>query len=307
MSTSYPGIQEWDNPAGIHIFRLHYSADPERTEWARRQIAGMTDQNAARQEFEIDFSAKSGALMYPFQDEATIEPLSALPKEGTNYYFLDPHPRVPHAHLWIRVDKWGDAWAYREMWPSKVYGLPGNTPEDDNRFTIKQYVETIKWLETQEDKVKIQDRIIDYAARAFVADEEQQKTFQQKYEDVSRELGYPFIFRDCIKDTDAGVEAVLEWLKPRDVECADGTFRPKSKLHIIRERCPELIWQLHNNRFKNLTPILAEREDPSPKAIQKRNHLTDLLKYAALAKLQYIGPPAKRRGSFKPLHQGINY
>lgn len=323
MGGDHVGITEWDNPNGIHIFRLHYSADPDKgagdkvfvesenlwlSPWAKAQYDGMTSKASYRQEYEIDFAAKSGALLYPFSDEATIEPLAALPAEGTNYYFLDPHPRVPHAHLWIRVDRWGDAWAYRELWPSKIYGKQGNSPEDDNRYRIRDYVETIKYLEEGETIFR---RVIDYAARGFYAEDknEEQKTIQQRYEEISREadIDYPLNFDDAIKDHEAGLEAVQDWLKPRDVEMPDGTFKPKSRLHIIKETCPELIWQLHNNRFEQLTPVMAERRDPSSKPVQKRNHLTDLLRYACLCGLQYVAPPKKQKSTWKPINKGIAY
>lgn len=329
-SNPHPGITEWDNENGIHIFRLHYSADeekgsgekifvPERniwlSPWAKRQYDGFTNKDSYFQEVEIDFAAKSGALLYHLDDEATLEPLAALPREGTDYYLLDPHPRVPHAHLWIRVDKWGDKWAFRELWPSKIYGKPGNSPEDDNRFRIRDYVETVKYLESSEYEknfgrdLRIQSRIIDYAARGMYVEDkdEQQKTLQQRYEEISRELEYEFVFDDAIKDIDSGIEAVNEWLKPRLVEQSDGQFKPKSELHIIQSECPELIWQLHNNRFENLTPAMLEKSDPSGKPRKKRNHLTDLLRYAALADLQFVKPLRKPTDSWKPLHSGVAY
>jgi len=329
-ANDFPGIQEWTNPNGIHIFRLHYTADEEKnagekvlvpseniylSPWAKAQYDGFTNKRSYFQEIEIDFSAKSGALIYQLEESATLEPLSALPDGGTDYYFLDPHPRVPHAHLWIRVDKWGDAWAFRELWPSKTYGKPGNTPEDDNRYRIRDYVETVKSLESEKNEKnhgkaqQIHKRVIDYAARGFLptTDDEDQRSVQQRYEEVSQEIGYPFIFDDAIKDKEAGIEAVNEWLKPRDVECSDGVFRPKSRLHIVESECPELIWELRNNRFENLTPIMADKHDPSPKPINKRNHLTDLLKYACLCGLEFVKPQRKSTDSWKPLHPGIAY
>src|SRR4029077_5407131 len=130
----HPGVQTWLNPHGIRIFRLHYSADPDKTpEWATKQRAAMTNAADYEQEYEINFSAKLGTLIYQLHEEATLESSFPIPKDWTRYWALDPHPVVRHAGLWVAVDKWGDAWCYRELWPSKVYGLRGNVPEDDNR------------------------------------------------------------------------------------------------------------------------------------------------------------------------------
>ena len=313
MEISFPhtGIQAWKNPHGIAIFRLHYSADPDKTpEWAAKQKAAMTNPADYEQEYEINFSAKLGTLIYQMHDEATLEPLAALPATGTEYMALDPHPRVRHAMLWLRVDHWGDAWAYREVWPSAVCGLPGNVPEDERQFAIKDYVETAKWLESSENPQNggkdqdIYQRVIDYSARAMgkgLSDENPELNIQDRYEELSG-----WHFDDSIKDHDAGYEAVNDWLKPRDVEQSDGIFKPKSKLHIIAERCPELVHELKTNRYQQLTPLLADRQDPSGKPVAKRNHMTDCLRYLCMAGLEYV-PKRKLKSNWRPIAAGINY
>ena len=307
----HPGISTWKNPHGISIFRLHYSADPDKTpEWAAKQKEAMTNAADYEQEYEINFSSKLGTLIYQLQDEATLESSFPIPKDWTRYFALDPHPVVPHAALWIACDKWGDYWAYRELWPSKIYGQRGNVPEDDNRFSIKNYVETVQWLESADNPENeghdedIYFRVIDYSARAMgqgFFDEKPEYNFQKRCE----ELG-GWNFKDCIKDNSAGPEKVNEWLKPRDVEQSDGTFKPKSKLHIFQDKCPELVYELKTNRFQELTPIMAGRSDPTGKPQPKRNHLTDDLKYLAMAGIEYI-PDRKLRSNWKPIAQGVNY
>lgn len=313
MEIEFPhtGMQAWQNPHGIRVVRLHYSADAEKTpEWAAKQKAQMTNPADYEQEYEINFSAKLGTLVYQLHPEASLEKSFPIPHDWTRYWALDPHPVVPHASLWVAVDKWGDKWAYRELWPSKVYGLRGNVPEDDNRTSIKHYVETVQWLESAENpensgkEEDIQKRVIDYAARAFgqgFFDDRPEYNFQRRFE----ELG-GWSFADCIKDLEAGQNAVNEWLKPRDVEQEDGTFKPKSKLHIFADKCPELVYELLNNRFQQLTPMMAERSDPIGKPMAKRNHLTDDLKYLAMADIDYV-PKRTMRSNWKPVHAGVNY
>lgn len=313
MEVSFPhqGIQEWTNPHGIHVLRLHYSADPAKDDnWIAARKAEMTNPADFEQEYEINFSAKLGTLIYQLRDEATLERSFPIPANWTRYWALDPHPVVPHASLWIAVDSWGDAWVYRELWPSRIYGQPGNTPEDDFRHSIKNYVETVQMLESagnpQNDgkDEQIYRRVIDYAARAMgqgFFDERPEYNFQQRYEDLGG-----WSFEDSIKDLNAGYESVNEWLKPRDVEQSDGTFRPKSRLHIFQDRCPELIHQLHTNRFQQLTPLLAERQDPTGKPQAKRNHLTDCLRYLCMSGLEFI-PDRKLKSTWKPISKGIVY
>ncbi|MBV9179891.1 MAG: hypothetical protein JO356_01150 [Acidobacteria bacterium] len=315
----HKGIEVWTNQHGIRIFRLHYSADPDKDKaWAEAQRKAMTNPADYLQEFEINFSAKLGTLIYQLHDEASLERSFPIPGDWTRYFALDPHPVVPHACLWVAVDRFGDAWVYRELWPSRIYGIPGTAPEDDHRFSIKEYVETIQWLEGPENPEnthlksksgelvgeKIYRRVIDYAARAMgkgMSDEDPDYNFQRKYEDLAG-----WSFDDSIKDHQAGYEAVNEWLKPRDVEQRDGTFKPKSRLHIFSDRCPELIHQLKNNRFQQLTPTLAERQDPTGKPMAKRNHLTDDLRYLCMAGLEYV-PQRTMKSNWKPITKGIAY
>lgn len=306
----HPGVQSWTNKHGIDVLRLHYSADPEKSpEWAAAMKVSMNPADY-EQEFEINFGAKLGTLIYQLHDEATLEHSFKIPANWTRYHALDPHPVVPHASLWVAIDPWGDAWVYRELWPSKVSGQPGNAPEDDNRFSIKSYVETIQFLESAENPENegeaedIYARVIDYAARAMgqgFFDDRPEYNFQDRFEEIG---GWKF--RDCIKDLNAGYEAVNEWLKPRDVEQADGIFMPKSRLHIFQDRCPELILELKSNRFQQLTPTLADRQDPTGKPMAKRNHLTDDLRYLCMTGLDYI-PSMKLASTWKPVASGINY
>lgn len=271
----------------------------------------MTDPAAYQQEYEIDFSAKLGTLLFQLNEEATLIRSFPIPNDWTRYYGLDPHPRVPHASLWLAVDPWGDAYVYRELWPSRVYGQPGNVPEDDARFSIKDYVESVLWLESADNPEnsgqpeRIVRRVIDYAARTFgqgMSDETPELNFQDRFEQCGL---YPF--EDAIKDHDAGIEKVNEWLKPRDVEQADGTFKPKSRLHIFADKCPELIHQLKTNRYQQLSPLLADRQDPTAKPVAKRNHCTDVLRYLLMANPVYIRPTNSKTKSWKPLNKGIAY
>jgi hypothetical protein len=243
-------------------------------------------------------------------EEATLERSFPIPSSWTRYYALDPHPVVPHASLWLAIDEWGDGWIYRELWPSRVYGKPGNVPEDDNRYTIREYVETVKWLESDENPENqgkaenISKRVIDYAARAFgkgTSDDGEQPNFQERFESAGL---YPF--EDAKKDHEVGISCVNEWLKPRLIEQTDGSFKSKSRLHIFSDRCPELVYQIKNNRYQSLTPLMAERQDPTGKPVLKRNHLTDDLRYLCMSEPTYIRP-TKAVNTWKPINAGLAY
>lgn len=319
------------------MLRLHYSADPgkeglglPKTEvpeikrslspWALAQYKNSPSPSYYLQELEIEFEATQGEKMYFLYPEATLEKSFPIPPDWTRYFVLDPHPGVPHAGLWAAVDRWGDIWCYRELWPSKMCGKKGNIPADDNRVTPKEFSEVMKWLESSENPENtfngvtadehFHRRIIDYAARGFghtANDGGDQSNYQVRFETAMTEYGMdvPY-FDDCIKEGEAGADVVNEWLKPRDVDDGRNGWTRKSRLHIFSDRCPELILELNSNRKQKLTAVQADKQDPTGKPINKRNHLTDCCKYLLSAEPIYI-PPAKKRPNWKPVAAGINY
>ena len=86
-----------------------------------------------------------------------------------------------------------------------------------------------------------------------------------------------------------------------------GRRRKRSRLHIFADRCPELVYELKNNRRQTLTPLQAERVDPTGKPVMVRKHMTDNLLYMCMANPQYVGPPRPREDRWKPATEGIAY
>jgi hypothetical protein len=315
------GIQTWVNKYGMDIFRLHYSADPEKTaEWAKDEASRCTSQEFYRQEYEIDFGAMSGSLIYEMNDEYTLVDGFNVPPEWTRYFALDPHPRVPHAGLWVAMDPWNDAWVYREFWPSKVcfrydatgklLGAPGSVPQDDNRVTIHDWLECLKYLESKDNPEnqgkdeKIYRRVLDYAARSFgqgTTDDPEQPNFQQRFISIGRDLDLNLYFEDAKKDREVGHEMVNQWLKPREVDDGGKGFVKKSRLHIMRDRCPELVYQIKNFRNANLSASQSEVKDPQFRPIQKRAHLCDDMRYFVMANPEFVVEGTRaRQSSFVP-------
>ena len=346
VSVVHPGVTCWKNRHNITVLRLHYEADEAKSQgekiyvpeidrelspWAFKEYSEMPDRSMYLQEYEIDFGATLGQLLYPLDKEATLVHSSAMPTEGTDYFALDPHPVVPFASLWARADRWGDLWIYRELWPSSVafryedgrlYGQKGNIPENDFQHTIREYVETVWWLESEqnpENKGKPTDvwkRVIDYAARAFgkgTQDDPEQPNFQQRIathaSELRREKGieWKLEFEDAKKDLDVGRKEVNAWLKPRQVrDATEDKWTKQSRIRICQDRCPELIYQMETNRRKKLTPLQAETQDPSAAAIQKRNHLTDCLRYLVMM-LPSFRKPEEMFHEYEPPVRGLSY
>lgn len=339
----YPGMTTWTKASGAVVLRLHYEASPrkfsgERTyvpeidmelsPWALNEYKKMPDKSLYRQEYEIDGDATLGQLIYHLDEKASVCDSFEIPPDWTRYMALDPHPSVPHAFLWVAVDPWGFKWVYRELWPSRVcfrydgallVGEAGPSPDDDNEYRIADYVETVKYLESAgnpQNRYKgerydetIYARVIDYSARAWgpTSERPDDPTFQQKYEELMLKAGMsrPF-FNDSKKDHQVGEELVNEALKPIRVMNAHGEWEPSSRTHIFGERCPELIYELKNNRRQQLTPKQAERMDPTGKPVEVRKHLTDDYRYIEMEQPKYVNTN-RTPTRWRPAVPGIAY
>lgn len=335
ISTPYPGIRKWRTKNGAKVVELHYSADPQKglgpqtfiadinkhlSPWALKEYNSLTSKGKYLQEYEIDPHASEGARLFELNEAATCEKSFPIPHSWTRYMALDPHPRVPHAFLWVAVDPYGDRWYYREFWPSKIYGMAGDIPEDDNRYKIREYCEVVKYLESAENPENqgetedIYERVIDYAARSFGKGtydnerpaREDDLNYQDRYKLESDAIDYPLRFKDAKKDRDVGIELVNTALKPLQMEVS-GQWVLRSRAHIFADKCPELVWQLKNNRYPMLTATQAAVKDPIAVPMQKRNHFTDLMRYLEMHKPQYVPKVSNVQSDYVQLHSGVNF
>lgn len=293
------GLRLRRTESGAPVVYLHYHADPSMTERrVRQEISRYTSEARWRQEMEIDYEALSGVLVYPEFDEAAhVVPDSEIPSRLCRYMSIDPHPRTPHAFLWIGIDQWNDWWVWKELWPSVVYGQSRTLRDDevDNSYTIKEYAETLAFLEGNRLEMnrvgfddeyaiyrerpsgkKIITRFMDQAGKAFRASGEQQEeeTYAKRY------ARYGIQCMDPKKSHESGEDAIRELLKPRK---SDGRVWPR--LHISRS-CVEIIWEFKNHRYQTMRA--NEERDLRQRPAEARCHLLDNLRYLATSRASWF-------------------
>ena len=83
-------------------------------------------------------------------------------------------------------------------------------------------------------------------------------------------------------------------------------WHKQSKLHIFEDRCPELIYELKNNRREQLSATRAEKQDPTGKPVQIRKHATDNLLYICAANPVFV-QHVEHYDSYVPPVKGISY
>jgi len=282
------------------VVHMHYSADPKRDEkWAEAERTKYTSDADWRKEQEIDPYAKDGALVYPeFDPKIHVIPHDQIPREMCRFMAIDPHPRTPHAFLWVGIDAWNDWYFYRELWPSKVYATPKTLKDTDeeNRFRIRDYVETaahlegndIEWHNAETDDEygtyiekaggeRILDRYMDQAGKGFLTggDTVQSESYWDRYNK------FGFFCLPPKKKHESGEDAIREGLRKRFHDLK-GNW---PKFHVS-DRCPELILELQRYRYKPTRHFTGDKE-LSQQGVEARCHLIDLMRYLATAPLFY--------------------
>ena len=302
---------------GIEVLRVHYSADPAKDAAWVAQRRPTVSPAAWDIEFEIDAYAKSGALLYPeFTHEFSVQAPFVIPHDWTRYMAIDPHPRVPHAMLWMAVSPWDDHVYYAEYWPSRAYGRRGNVPEDDEIYHIDEYVEAIQLLESRDrdhfspnggrnndnKDEYISLRIMDTAGKAWETQRDQGKPGEETMWDRYSALG---ISCDTPKkDFQAGRDRVGQRLRPRRV--SDGVEEKMQSQIIIFDTLLELQLELVTVRYPTLTPQQTEKSDPASSPLKKRAHMCDLVRYTEMAEPRFIDR-TMREPQRKYLYEGIPY
>lgn len=287
-------------PQNWAVIRLHYSADPtmygERLEKERKRY---TSEAWWRKEMEIDYDALSGQRVYPeFDPDLHVIPDERIPRRGCRYFALDPHPRTPHAMLWLLIDRWNDWYVYREYWPSVAYGLPVTLKDEDkdnDHGHVKWYAEMIAFWEgnhlefrkenTSGEKAKyirtaegerIVTRYMDQAGKAFraSAEDDTPESYWIRYSNYGIKCTEPY------KIHRAGIDTIKQLLTPRYHEM----YGRWPRLHIAAS-CKELVLEFQKYRYKK-TRFHEERE-LKQQGVEARTHMLDCLRYLGTANLRY--------------------
>jgi len=292
-----------DPKTGIEVLRVHYSANPEKgVDWVAKTKPTYKSESLWMQEQEIKGDAFSGQSLFPeFRREFTVIPPHPIPQDVVFVMGIDPHPRRPHAFLWMYVDRYDNHVIYRDYLPSRIYGHRGKTPDDDEIYSIKEYAQTILWLEgpeidlaapngytdNQKCRQSQQRRIMDTAGKAFSTTVELGKPGAETFWDTYAKYGISC--EAAKKDFQAGRDAVGSKLVPRKYQNPDGSIVERSQI-LIFETCKELILELENCRYPMLTPHQAETQDPSGTPLPVRKHCVDILRYLECEDLYWIDP-----------------
>jgi hypothetical protein len=290
------GISTRTTSLGFSVLRLHYASDPDKgpaTEagrlWMEQAKAGMSDARW-RKEYEIDYGALGGQLVFPGFDPGihVVEEFRIDPSQWTVWMACDPHPRTPHAFLWLCINREGEMVVKFSWWPQ-------NYVRADFHATVKHYAECVETVEEQFGW-KVYNRVMDSAGKGMDADEE------RTYFDAYRDAG--IYFRPAKKNRDlSGFDLINEALKPTSfVVGNEQKMKPRLTIMTGNE---ELVWQISHLRFAEWRGNVTDK-DPPEKPQEKRRHLVDCLAYILLDRPRFIDRRS-RLSRFSPIYPATGY
>lgn len=285
---------------GFRVLRLHYSADPEKdpaTEngkrWYEEARKGMPEARW-RQEFELDYGALSGQLVFPtFEETIHVVPdqFPIDPKTSTIWMACDPHPRTAHAFLWLAVNKEGEMAVVWSWWPEERH--------EREALTTKDYAKDLKKIDESPIGLKPYYHLMDVAGRSFNATEE------LSYFDAYRNEGV--YFSPAKKNRDlSGYDLINEALKPKEYTVGNRT-EEWPQLTIWRG-CGDndvLVRQLKSLRYKEWKGNITDKDAPEEPQ-QKERHLIDCLSYILLDDPQFVNQ-GKPLSTWRPQYERIGY
>jgi len=292
------GISTRKTSLGWTVIRVHYSADedkdpktPRGKAWYDEARRGMSDARF-RKEFEIDYGALGGQLLFPDFDESIhVLPLEKQPcavsdlsaEQYTVFLGCDPHIRAAHAFVWLAVNREGEMAIVWSWWP----GL-------EDKRKIEECVVYVKAMSSFSACLRPRRMVMDVAAKGMDASEE--RNYFQEFQAAG------LTFQPSKKNRDEiGDDLLRQALAVKPY--GEGQQRPKL---TIWDKCGDnakLVWQLKNARYQEFKGNVTDK-DPPEKAERKERHLIDCIVYILLYGARFIPPKKIGGGDWEPIYPG---
>lgn len=297
-----PGLSERLTSGGLPVLRLHYSADPKKCPgtptgdaWlasASEGYAGGTNSPRWRKEMEIDYGALSGTKLFPMWEQwrangrIVIAPFDPI---GYRLYGSYDHGwRHPSCYLVHGINSDGFIVTLWECWAShvpyqawgkiikgesvRVAGCGSSCHPEIREFPGNPYA--------GRELFKVADRSI------WAEDKPQYDGTMKSTARLFRGEGVFFIPGEQGGDT-----TVAEWLIGhywRD---------PLKPLYRITTACPKLIWELGQQRHKDVSEQVALRRAQPEELVDKDNDAFDAMKYFLM---KFPPTPPEKKAAQRP-------
>jgi hypothetical protein len=285
------GVKFWKNPLNkFAVLMVHYSADPQKDtdrqgkEWVENERAGMP-LIKWNKEYEIDFSTKSGKLVYgkEFCDyDENIHCINSFEfQEPIEYLIsLDFGQRNPTAAL---IGIWtlkGKLYIVDEYYNPAIPSVSSKEMMEKFYPYFKVDYDVMRTKPISERR-----RIIDNIFQIKVIDPSTAAKNRVKVR-FGEEIEYSVIedfydngweFEPGNNDVNSGITRIREYMQinPNNGE---------PSLYIFKDKCPNLVQELRNYRYKEYTEEQAKTRNVSEDVVKKNDHCVDSLRYMIMTR-----------------------
>ncbi|MDD5095662.1 MAG: hypothetical protein PHV74_14995 [Dehalococcoidia bacterium] len=269
------GIHQTTTHDGVHVFRLHYSADPskdpstpEGAEWLQRELVGYPgglNDPRWRREMEIDFDAFAGQLLFPYlleyQDVILCEPVSKVPVHWQVTAGLDYGTRNPSAFELTGWDrKTGNPTTFWEY-----YQAPKTKQEGDEEFRKRKgYLILANAIKSNPFWKHMQDHNVVITADSSLWNKNQETKYGL------RSVAY-LLEEQGIVMTPAtkGKGSDMAWY---EMVSSRMWSNPKQPIWRITRNCTWLWKELQGLRFAEHSASASETHNEKDEIVDKANH-----------------------------------
>lgn len=289
------GIKFWQNPKNkLNIVALNYIADPDKDperngkEWYEQERS-ITPKAKWEKEYEWDFSAKAGKLIY-WPDFCDFNPWT---------HFIDSFN--VKGELILAGDFWQSnptallVWCYTNEWILYIIDeyykpwLPSVTAKEATEKFLHIFQSANPWLWLTEEKLREMDvdkrrdlyyntfqiMVIDPTTRA------KNRSTTRNWEEIPYSVKEDFFdhgidFELWNNDVAAGITRVREYFQIWK--------NWKAHLYIFKDRCPNLCWELQRYKYKEQTEGQERRQNDPETPQKKHDHANDALRYLVMTR-----------------------
>ena len=281
------GLKYWKNPGNqFSVAMLHYTADPDKdperegVEWYENEKKG-TLKAVWLKEYEIDFSTKSGKLIFgpefcDFDPKVHFINSFELPEPYELLLSLDFGQRNPTAALvgaWTKdnclyiVDEY-----YKPALPSV------SSKEMFEKFRhwmqfdpIGKSIREKRMAANNSFSIKVIDPTTSAKNRTKIKQgEEIPYSVIEDFEDHGWE------FELGTNDVESGITRIREYLQLDSNQ--------KSHLYIFKDKCPNLAREFVNYKYKEYNDNTRREKNESEEPVKKDDHGVDSLRYMVMTR-----------------------
>lgn len=281
-------IKFWKNEKNkFAVLALSYTADPEKDpdrlwkEWYEKEKNG-TPKAVWDKEYEIDFSTKSGKLIY-WPDFCDFNPwhhfIDSFKVKWELILALDFGQQNPtHALVWVYTDEW-------RVYIIDEYSKPA-IPSVSSREMFQKFAYIMWKTEDEINKMSFDEKrnlasdtfqimVIDPTTRA------KNRTKKEFWEEIEYSIIEDFYdnwwdFIPWTNDVDSGITRMREYFQIWEDW--------KSHLYIFKDKCPNLCWEIQKYKYRELGEAQWRMLNQPEKPVKKDDHGPDACRYLIMTR-----------------------